>query len=296
VKINQPKSILTGFLLRFVGLQFVAFVLAIILIVFGYTLVTRTYVRFQASQVMDVMLAVREYTSRKINPLIAPINASSEEAFMPEAVPSYSATKVFEYLRLNNAYADFQYREASLNPTSPSDRAKANEEEIISRFENNPRLREVNGIVTDNSDHSQYFLAKPIRLSKESCLTCHSTPDRAPKSQLIAYGDKNGFGWKLGDVVGVQIVSLPIDSGLPSPARFVLLLVLAVGLMSLIVVVVGKRFFESFIARPLMQVLHLASNESYESDDYSKNLRKRSDEFGTLSRWIFNLREELKRR
>ena len=294
MKTNQSSSALTSFLLRFVGLQFVAFILALVLIVSGYTLVTRTYVRFQASQVMDVMLAVREYTSRKINPLIAPINDSSDAAFMPEAVPSYSATKVFEYLRLNNAYSDFQYREAALNPTSPSDRASATEAEIIGQFEDNPRLREISGVLNDNSDHNQYFLAKPIRLSKESCLACHSTPDRAPKSQLIAYGDKNGFGWKLGDVVGAQIVSLPIDSGLPSPARFVLLLVLAVGLMSLAVVVLGKRFFEALIARPLRQVLRLVSDESCGADEDSRRLHHRQDEFGMLSRLISSLRDSLK--
>ena len=125
-------------------------------------------------------------------------------------------------------------------------------------------------------------------------MACHSTPDRAPKSQLIAYGDKNGFGWKLGDVVGAQIVSLPIDSGLPSPARFVLLLVLAVGLMSLAVVVVGKRFFEALIARPLRQVLRLVSDQSCEADDDSKHLRQRQDEFGVLSRWISSFRDSLK--
>ena len=121
---NPPaRSVATDFLIRFVGVQLVALILAVVLVIAGYSVVARQYVRSRAIQFMDVMLSVREYTSRKVNPILAPINAVSDESFLPTVVPSYSATKVFEYLRLNHAYEGFQYREASLNPTSPADLA-----------------------------------------------------------------------------------------------------------------------------------------------------------------------------
>jgi len=182
-----------------VGVQLIALILAVVLVLAGYSAVARQYVKSQAIQFMDVMLSVREYTSRKVNPILAPINAVSDEAFLPAAVPSYSATKVFEYLKLNHAYEDFQYREASLNPTSPADLADEEEALLIRRFIDDPSLKELSGSLKTSSDHHQYFVAKPIRLSKESCLVCHSTPERAPRSQLRVYGKKGGFGWKVGD-------------------------------------------------------------------------------------------------
>ena len=111
---SDSGSLATDFLLRLVGVQFGALILAIVLLVTGYSFVVSNHVRSQASQFMDAMLAVREYTSRKVNPILAPINAESDTEFYPEAVPSYSAQKVSEYLKLNSSYADFSYREALL--------------------------------------------------------------------------------------------------------------------------------------------------------------------------------------
>ena len=47
---------------------------------------------------MDAMLAVRSYTSKSVNPIIAPLN-EGPGVFRPEAVPSYSAQTVFAGLK-----------------------------------------------------------------------------------------------------------------------------------------------------------------------------------------------------
>lgn len=288
---HKPEnSVATKFLIRFVGVQFIALVVAVILVISGYSKVAHEYVRSQALQFMDVMVAVREYTSRKVNPIVAPINATSDEAFLPAAVPSYSATKVFEYLKLNHAYEDFQYREASTNPTSPADLATSEEALIIRRFEESPSLLEYSGFKKSSSDHPQFFVAKPIRLTKESCLSCHSTPDRAPRSQLLAYGSKNGFGWQLGDVVGVQIVTLPEDAGLPSPTQFVLLLVVSIGVMTSLIVIVVNRVFERVVMLPLSRLLRLARNEQSRHD-----VTESQDEFGFIARILQGLRSTVNR-
>ena len=281
------RSVATDFLLRFVGVQLIALILAVVLVLAGYSTVARQYVKSQAIQFMDVMLSVREYTSRKVNPILAPINAVSDEAFLPAAVPSYSATKVFEYLKLNHAYEDFQYREASLNPTSPADLADDEEAMLIRRFIDDPSLKELSGSLKTSSDHHQYFVAKPIRLSKESCLVCHSTPERAPRSQLRVYGRKGGFGWKVGDVVGAQIVTLPEDAGLPAPSRFALLLVAAIGGLSVAVILLVNKVFSRVILRPLFGVMRMLNGENM-----NDALGKRPDEFGFIARRIKDLRDQ----
>ena len=279
---SPDRSVATDFLLRFVGVQLVALVVAVVLVLSGYSVVARQYVRSQAIQFMDVMLSVREYTSRKVNPIIAPINAVSDEAFL-----SYGAELLsdegFEYLRLNNAY-EFQYHEASLNPTSPADLADEQEAQLIRRFMSNPSLKELSGSVETKSDHHQYFVAKPIRLTKESCLVCHSTPENAPRSQIRVYGTTGGFGWKVGDVVGAQIVTLPEDAGLPAPGRFALLLVAAIGGLSVAVILAVNRVFSIVIFRPLFK-LRLING-----DHLDEELEKRPDEFGSIARRIRELR------
>ena len=53
-------------------------------------------------------------------------------------------------------------------------------------------------------------LSRPIRVTDQSCLACHSTPAAAPPTMVDLYGTANGFGWKLGETVGAQIVSVPM--------------------------------------------------------------------------------------
>ena len=55
------------------------------------------------------------------------------------------------------------------------------------------------------------FLARPIRINNVSCLQCHSTPDKAPPEMIKLYGTANGFGWKMNEVIGAQIVSVPMS-------------------------------------------------------------------------------------
>jgi hypothetical protein len=189
--------------------------LLLTLISFGYLLDTALFqqakqeIDNRAHFFMDTMLAVREYTSNDVNPIIAPLNFSSPQ-FLPEAVPSYAATKVYTYLSGKKDYRQYLYREATLNPTNLKDRADTFEARIIEIFRANPSSKEQEGTYTTASGKLHY-VARPIVISKASCLACHSTPEKAPPSQLATYGTVSGFGWNLGEIVGAQIVSIPVE-------------------------------------------------------------------------------------
>ncbi len=55
------------------------------------------------------------------------------------------------------------------------------------------------------------YLARPVRIGNGACLAGHSTPEAAPPSMLKVYGAANGFGWKLHEVIGAQVVSVPME-------------------------------------------------------------------------------------
>ena len=63
----------------------------------------------------------------------------------------------------------------------------------------------------DSSTGTALFLSRPIKVNNVSCLECHSTPDKAPAEMIKLYGGDNGFGWKLEDIIGAQIVSVPVS-------------------------------------------------------------------------------------
>src|SRR5579863_4484985 len=79
----------------------------------------RDQVSQQARLMMETSSSTRRYTSDHIRPILDKCQPHS--AFYPESVPAFSATRMFGYL--HDIYPDYAYREATLNPTNPSDRA-----------------------------------------------------------------------------------------------------------------------------------------------------------------------------
>lgn len=155
-----------------------------------------------ASLMMETALAVRSYTIEEIKPHLDPMLAS---VFLPQTVPAYSAIETFG--RLQKKYPDFSYREATLNPTNPRDRSVGWETAIIENFRNGS-ASEVIG-ERQSANGPSLYIARPIRISNPACLACHSTPAAAPASLLSMYGESNGFGWKLDEIVGAQIIAIP---------------------------------------------------------------------------------------
>ena len=128
--------------------------------------------------------------------------------FHPQSVPAFAATEIFTYLR--GSYPEYFYKEATLNPTNPRDRATDWETDIVNQFRNNAALREYLG-TRETPTGTALVLARPIQIKNVSCLTCHSTPDKAPPEMRKLYSDANGFGWKMDEIIGAQVVSVPMS-------------------------------------------------------------------------------------
>jgi hypothetical protein len=126
--------------------------------------------------------------------------------FFPQSIPFYASTETFNYFRTE--YPGYSYKEAALNPTNPRDRTSDWEADVVNIFHNQAAKKEVMGHRETPEGASLYFCV-PIRVDDESCLNCHSTPERAPVEMVKLYGTTNGFGWKANEVIGAQIISVP---------------------------------------------------------------------------------------
>jgi hypothetical protein len=199
----------------------------------------------RARLLLESARSVRSYIGESVQPLLSPPNSA---AFVMQSSPSFSARETFGILR--KTYPDYSYREAALNPTSSSDRAQSWETDLIQRFSRDAGLAELVGEHAQAGDNFLY-IAVPIRITDPGCLSCHSTPAAAPKGMIDRYGAAGGFGWQLGEVVGTQIVSVPIrvatDRALESFLLFTLLLA---GVFSLMLVVVNVTM-QRYVIAPL---------------------------------------------
>jgi HAMP domain-containing protein len=209
----------------------------------------------EAGLMMDSAAAVRSYTANEILPLIA---AGMKQEFPPQSVPSYAATQNF--LRFHEHHPDYAYKEATLNPTNPRDRAAEWEGDIIQRFRNDAHTEQVIG-VRDTPMGKSLYLARPIRATTE-CLVCHSIPSAAPPSMIARYGGDNGFGWQPNEVVAAQVVSVPFASATANADQeFRAFMTLLVAVFASAFVVVNLLLYR-LVVRPVRRIAQVADQVS----------------------------------
>jgi HAMP domain-containing protein len=154
---------------------------------------------------MEAALAVRSYTNNQIKPLL---ETQIKYSFLPQSVPAYSANEYFSQLR--KKFPDYSYKEATLNPTNPVNRATDWEADIVRYFRQSPEQTELVG-ERDTPNGKALYIARPMKIKDPKCLMCHDTPESAPRTMVERYGGNNGFGWKLNDILTAQIVSAPMQ-------------------------------------------------------------------------------------
>lgn len=214
----------------------------------------------KARLLIETMSSVRDYTSNQVNPELAP-RLETEDQFLPQTVPAYSAREVFEYLRGREDYKSFLYKEATLNPTNLRDKADAFEAAVVEDFRSNANLKERTGFRSVPGGNI-FYIARPLSVSKESCLRCHGAPSAAPKSQLATYGSQNGYDWKLNEIVGAQMIFVPANT-IFSTARNLQVSVMAILAFFLLLAVILINFFlKTTITTPLKKMSQMAQRVS----------------------------------
>ncbi|MDT7837197.1 c-type heme family protein [Aquabacterium sp. OR-4] len=230
-----------------------------------------------ARLLMENALAVRTYTSGQIAGLL---EEQLKTRFLPQAVPSYSATEVQR--ALHTKYPDFAYKEATLNPTNPRDRANGWEVDIVQQFRNTADLKEFVGTRETPSGPSLY-VARPLRITNAACLQCHSSVEAAPKTLVERYGPANGFGWQFNEVVGAQIVSVPMAVPLARADRSFNVFITAQLAIFTAVGVVLNLMIWWVVVRPVTRLSLLADRVSQGDLDAAEFDRSSRDEIGVLA-------------
>jgi protein-histidine pros-kinase len=208
----------------------------------------RAEVERNARLMMETALAIRAYTVSQIKPHLDPMLA---EQFLPQTVPAYAATETLNELRKN--HPEYAYKEATLNPTNPRDRAADWEADLVTSFRNAEGVKELTG-ERDTPTGRHMYIARPIQITNPACLACHTTPSVAPASMVKVYGEANGFGWKLNEIIGAQVVSVPMTVPVANADRaFTTFMASLVGVF-LFVMVALNVMLEWLIIRPVARL------------------------------------------
>jgi len=239
-----------------------------------------------AGLMIDSALASRAYTADEIDPLLV---GRMQDSFPPQSIPFYAATQTFASLR--KLHPDFTYKEATLNPTNPRDRATDWEADIIDQFRNHPTSQQMQGERTTPMGRSLY-LARPIRARPE-CLECHGLATAAPAALIARYGHDNGFGWQANEVIGAQIVSVPFAEAAAGARRLfsgVTAVILAVLVVLLAVINVAVY---TIVVRPLREMTRHADEVSLGRTSAVTFASERRDEIAALGAAFERMRKSL---
>jgi protein-histidine pros-kinase len=214
-----------------------------------------------ARLLMEAALSIRAYTVQQVGPKLEP---HMTRVFMPQSVPAYAATQTLADLR--KKYPEYGYKEATLNPTNPANRTADWESDLVADFRSGKAEKEIIGERNTPTGRS-LFIARPIRIGTEACLHCHTTPAQAPQSMVALYGPSNGFGWKLNEVIGAQVVSVP--TALPvrnANHAFITFISSLVAIFALVFVALNVML-NSLIVRPIQAMA--AAADAVSTGDFS---------------------------
>jgi protein-histidine pros-kinase len=229
-----------------------------------------------ARLLMEKAQAVRGYTSGQISKLL---QTQMKYEFLPQAIPSYSAMEVLGALR--SKYPEFAYKEAALNPTNPRDRAVGWEVDVVNQFRNDVGMSESHG-QRETPTGPSLWVARPLRIINPACLECHSSVEAAPKTLVDRYGPANGFGWQLNEVIGAQVVSVPMAVPMARAERSFRVFMGAQLAVFVALGVVLNLMVWLLIVRPVLKLASLADRVS-QGDLEAPEFTAGKDEIGTLA-------------
>jgi protein-histidine pros-kinase len=187
---------------------------------------------------------------------------------------------------------DYTYREPTLNPTNINDRAVDWEADIINDFRNDASKAE--SVVTRDTPSGRFLtLARPLKVGSLACLSCHSTADKAPATMVALYGSQNGFGWKQGDIVGAQVVSIPLTVPLSRAYQALLWFMLILAGTFVVTIVMVDLLLRALIAKPVAEISEMADRVSMGQLDTPEYVHNSRDEVGSLSMSFNRMRRSL---
>jgi protein-histidine pros-kinase len=205
-------------------------------------------------------------------------------------VPAYAATEQFNGLRAS--HPDYSYKEATLNPTNPRDRATDWEADIVNVFRQTSAKGEMVG-ERDTPTGRSLYLARPIQVNSGACLECHSTVEVAPRTMIELYGSANGFGWKMQEVIGAQIVSVPMAVPVARAEQTFKTFMGSLAIVFLAIFVLLNVMLYTMVIKRVTQLAGIADQVSLGNMDAGEFRTRSKDEIGVLTEAMGRMKASL---
>ncbi|MEN8189258.1 MAG: DUF3365 domain-containing protein [Thermodesulfobacteriota bacterium] len=240
--------------------------------------------RVRGSLVFNMFDVTRANFIKNQRPLVTEL--VEEDRFYPQIMSGFVVTRSIAEI-FKKRFPDYSYRQASLDPLYPPNKADEQERQLIAEFVKD-KAKSKEGVM-DKGSEAFYFFAKPI-VVKEKCLRCHSSPDEAPKDQVEIYGTESGYEWRLNEVVSATIVYIPIKTALAAAKKNAINLFLFGSLAVVVLMGTVWIFLSRGVVDPLSRLEEKTAQISLGKELGQEVGISSKDEIGSLARAIDRLR------
>ena len=110
---------------------------------------------------------------------------------------------------------------------------------------------------------------------------------------VALYGRENGFGWKLGEVVGAQVVSIPMTVPLSRAYQALFWFMVALAGTFIAMIIIVDLLLRAFVVKPVSKISGMANDVSMGNLDVAEYVRDTDDEIGSLSKSFNRMRRSL---
>jgi HAMP domain-containing protein len=236
--------------------------------------------------------ASRQYFMAVQRPLVNEL--VEKDRFYPEIMSGFGITRRSVDLINAEELQGFEFRQVSITPHHPPNKADAFEQQLIMKFKADPKKTEMVG-TTIRKGNLYYYTSRPITMAGEDCLRCHLDPDQAPKDLVEMYGTV-GFdaNYKNGDIFAAYVVYVPLAPAVAAAKQQALTLFAAGGSLMLFGLLFIYFFLDQRIVKPIMELANRTEEVSVGRNlDKSLMSTKMKDEVEALARSIDRLRISL---
>lgn len=253
--------------------------------------------------IMNYLKAVGGYVRESLRPAIFQKlhELNMRDDFIIEAMSStHVSHRVME--RFNRDFQNYRFYRVSDNPTNPKNKADSFHSAMIHYFRNTKDKQPLwKGMVTSDSGKELIYV-RPIYM-EEGCLRCHGSPEDAPYGLIKKYGTSGGFHRKVGDVIGVESVSVSIDYALANVKRKAIDTFIF-GLSTLGVLYLAiYGIFRQLVSKPLKSLSEtftkiIEGKESLKGDlsvERYDEIGELTYSFNALARHLLDAQEQLKK-
>lgn len=247
---RKPRNLTVKFML---GMGIILFCTVSIASAFFYEYLKDLFIK-ETYQKTDLVLghidATMEYVRDEMRPHMFHVLPKND--FVVEAMSTSFVNKGI-MRRFTVRFPDYIYRRVAIDPMNPENRADAFERKFILKF-SGKRGNEAMWKGLSARNGREYFIHLKAVVMEKQCVTCHGDPAYSPRPLVQRYGKRHGHYWKVGDVVGLESVAIPVEETFYQIRRVAFSIFLS-GLLGMVVLFMSLNYFYYVVAvRPLKKV------------------------------------------